>query len=436
MWSPDENPLARLRMRPFSLAMSATPESPISSNRPGLFLMVAVLLIHGGLSVLRHTEEPVWDEARYLEYAGNLLQGFYVPDEDPDFVNGPGYPIILMPFAGSPAAALGARLLNAFFMAGAAGFVWFTVRHYAGPAWAFAGAALTGFHPTLVWMGFALMSEPLSTFLLTGFVWTFAHALRDGGWKWPMGAALFLGWLIMTRVFFGHVLMATAFLCLGLMFIKPWRVPLRRALFILAGAFVLCIPYLAYAQAKTGQLLCWSTNSGELLYWITSHHEGENGHWFGKADVMRLPQLRKHHAAFYEELMQRPVLEREEMLKAAAMANIQADPARVLYNWACNLSRLAFGFPRSHLPEELRSVVLILFNGPLILLAALAGLLGLRFWRTVSVEIWVLMGFAAFYLGGSTLAPCLPRYFVLMVPVLWLGIAQVFSRHLRVKVLD
>jgi len=386
------------------------------------------------LSVLRHSNEPIWDEARYIEYATNLTQGFYVTDEEPNFVNGPAYPIVLMPFVGGGSAWLWARLLNAFFMAGAVGFVWLTVRQYAGSAWAFAGAALTGFHPTLLWMGFSLMSEPLSTFTLTGFVWSFTHALRERRWTWTLLAALFFGWLILTRVFFGHVLMATSVLCFMLLIIKDWRPALLRALFILGGAFLFCTPYLAYTQAKTGQALCWSTNSGELLYWMSSHHEGENGHWFGKADVRELPEVAPLHDAFYQEVLKRPILEREAMLKSAALANFKSNPARIGYNWVCNLTRLAFGFPRSHQPEELRTILLIIFNGPIIFMAMVAGIIGLWHWKTVPVEIWLLMGMTAFYLGGTTLAPSLPRYFVLMVPVLWVGIAQVWSRHIRVTV--
>lgn len=406
----------------------------LSSKRAVGFLVVATFLIYGVLAVVRHTTHPIWDEARYIEYAMNLNEGFYVTDQDPNFVNGPAYPIILMPFVKNVQWVVYARLLNAFFMAVSVAFVWLTVRRYAGPVWAFFGAALTGFHPTLLWVGFALMSEPMSVFGWTGFAWTFTAALRERRWTWTVAASLFFGWLIMTRVFFGHVLMATVFLCLGLLLIKDWRPALLRSLVIFAGALSLCLPYLAYTHSKTGQFLCWSTNAGELLYWLTSHREGENGHWFGKADVKQLPEVAPEHKALYQEILQKPILEREEILKEHAIANFKEAPLRVGYNWLCNLTRLAFGFPRSHQAEELRTVVLILFNGPLILLATAAGFLGARFWKSVPVEIWLLMGMAAFYLGGSSLAPSLPRYFVLMVPTLWLGVSQVFHRHLRVTV--
>lgn len=398
--------------------------------------MVVTFLIYTALTLVRHSDTLIWDEDRYLNYAANLNHGFYVTDAKPDFVNGPGYPIILMPFTSGPKAWLWARLLNGVFMAAAVGFTYATLRSYAGRWWALIGGVLTGLHPTLLWMGFSIMTEPLATFCLTGFIWSFTRALRESSWKWSLVAALFFGWLILTRVFFGHVLMATGVLCVVLLLIKVWRPALLRTLAILAGALVMCVPYLAYTQAKTGEFLCWSTNSGELLYWMTSHHEGENGHWFSTKDVQEHPELAPLHDAFYEQVMTKPVFEREEMFKATAMANLKADPTRVVYNWACNITRLAFGFPRSHQPEELRCIVLIAINGPLILMALVAGAVGLRFWKTVPVEIWVLMGMSGFYLGGSTLAPSLPRYFAPMVPVLWLGVAQVWNRHIRVTVTD
>lgn len=406
----------------------------------GGFVVAVVFVIYAALSVFRHSSTLIWDEHRYIESATNLTQGFYVPDSDPSFVNGPGYPVVLLPFVSGPDAWLWARVLNAVFMAGAVGFVWLTVRRYAGAWWALGGSLITAFHPTFLWMGFSIMSEPLSVFLLTGFAWAFTRALAPeslagkGGWRWVALAVFFFTWLIMTRVFFGHVLAAMAVLSVLLLGIKDWRPALRRTLAILAGSFVLCLPWLGYTYSKTGHVMCWSTNSSELLYWLTSHREGENGHWFGRTDVETKDYIHPDHKAFYRELFTHSILEREKMYKERAVAQFKEAPAKVAYNWLCNLSRLAFGFPRSHQQEELRMVVLVLINGPLILVACLAGLLGLIRWRLLPVELWLLMAMAAFYLGGSSLAPALPRYFVLMVPILWLGVAAVFRRVLSVKI--
>jgi len=166
---------------------------------------------------------------------------------------------------------------------------------------------------------------------------------------------------------------------------------------------------------------------------MCSHKEGENGHWFTKSDVLTLPTIASTHRVFYARVYQMTALEREAVFKEAAMKNLRASPLKVAINWACNLCRLAFGFPRSYLPEELRAVVLIAANGPVILLSALMGLLGLWRWRSVPVEIWLLMGFTAFYLGGSSLAPSLPRYFVIVYPLLILGSACVWYRHIEMR---
>ncbi|MDZ4288473.1 MAG: hypothetical protein U0984_10975 [Prosthecobacter sp.] len=403
----------------------------------GLLIVVTVLVAYAALAFMRHSSHLVWDEVRYLKYAERLTHGYYVNPGNPDFVNGPGYPIVLMPFTGGGEAWLWARLLNAFFMAGAAGFVWLTVRCYAGTAWAAAAAVLVGFHPTLLWMGFALMTEPLAMFCLCGFVWSFCNALWLPGRqarRWIISASLFLGWLVLTRVFFGHVLVATACACLLLLpFLRAWGTALRRTLLIMSGAFLLCVPYLAHTWQKTGQVLCWSTNSGELLYWMTSTHSGENGHWFSIEDAQDVPEVASEHAEFYARTQALPVLEREAAFKTMAMQWLKADPKGVFYNWLCNVVRLAFGFPRSHQEEELRTVVLVFVNGVLILLASVAGLIALRRWRSLPAEIWLLQIFIAFYLGGSSLAPALPRYFVLAVPILLLGLAATFHRNVRVS---
>lgn len=187
--------------------------------------------------VLRHSNNLIWDEGRYVECALNHL-GTPVSTFDPtDFVNGPGYPLVLTPFVnaipdlktalsegrvqtGSTTPFLLARLLNAFFMTGAAAFVFLTLLHYTNPIWATLGALWTGLHPAILWMSFALMTEPLALFCLSGFIWSFCHSIRSSStpWHWLLTASAFLGWLTLTRVFFGHVIVATSVLSLCLAF--------------------------------------------------------------------------------------------------------------------------------------------------------------------------------------------------------------------------
>lgn len=405
------------------------------NHAPGLVATIAALLIYGALSYLRHSETFIWDESRYVYYAQNLSQGFYVTDENPDFVNGPGYPLVLLPFVNSGGAGLlAARLLNAVFMAGTVWFTWLLLREYCARKWAAAGAWITLFHPVLLSRGFSIMTEPLSMLCITGFAWSCAAALRTKSRSMTVAAVLFLAWLTLTRVFFGHVMMATAVLSMLLLpFFKAWRAELRRMILILAGAFLFCTPYLYHTWQKTGRILCWSTNSGELLYWMTSHNGGENGYWFDVTEALSNPALAPYHKEFHERVVDLPILEREALLTEQAKANIRDNPARVAYNWVCNLCRMAFGFPRSYVTEELRTFVLVATNGPLLALAALMGLLGLWRWRSLPAEVWLLAAFAAFYIGGSSLAPALPRYSILVLPMVLLGIGSVWARHVRLS---
>lgn len=425
--------------------------SPKLLHRAGLLLIATVFVVHTVLAVLRHSTQPVWDEGRYLECALHLLGKPIDTFDASDFVNGPGYPLVLVPFVAlvpdlqqaiiderlleSVTPLLFARLLNAFLMAGAALLVWLTLRHYAHPLWAMAGAAWIGFHPALLWVSFALMTEPLSVFCVSGFAWAFCQALRrpERPLKWLLAAAGFLGWLTLTRVFFGHVIVATGGLCVvAYPLFRAWRPALRRTLFVLAGALLICAPYLHHTWKTTGGFPVWSTNSGELLYWMTSHNPGENGHWFSYEDAQTHPDLAANHADFFREALAKPVAEREAMFKQRAMDHLRTDPQAFVHNWLCNLSRLAFGFPRSFQAEELRSVLLVLLDGPVIVVALIGGLIALRFWRCFPVELWLLAAMAAIYLGGTSLASSLPRYFVVIAPWVMIPAITVLHRHLRV----
>jgi hypothetical protein len=207
-----------------------------------------------------------------------------------------------------------------------------------------------------------------------------------------------------------------------------------RALVVLALAFGMCVPWLAYTQSKTGDLLCWSTNGGELLYWATSTNEGENGHWFSEEDSQNKPELVANgHRDFYKAHYYLPVKEREAALKKKAMENLRANPKGVLKNWICNWGRLIVGFPRSYYPEELIMLVLVAVNVPIVLAVLLALLVAWKNRRQLPVEL-LLLGLLTFiYLGGTSLLPGLPRYTIVVWPWIGLGLAAVLSKGLQIR---
>jgi 4-amino-4-deoxy-L-arabinose transferase-like glycosyltransferase len=401
----------------------------------GFILFFATLLIYVAATVIADRPDLIWDEARYKWFATSLTHGTYCTPEKPDVINGPGYPLVLAPLIAAGAPLIVLRGLNALFMALAALFSFRAVLPYAGKKWALGVALLTALHPSVLRVGPYLMTEALSLACIAGFAWAFTAALRSERWSWgPIVAAGFaLGWLTLTRVFFGNVIMAaTCFLVLMLMW-KSIRARVLRALAVLALAFTMCVPWLAYTKSWTGETLCWSTNAGELLYWATSTHEGENGHWFSEEDSQNKPELVANgHRDFYKANYYLPVKEREAALKKKAMANLRANPKGVLKNWICNWGRLIVGFPRSYYPEELLMLVLVAVNGPIVLALLLALVVAWRNRRKLPFEL-LLLGLLTFiYLGGTSLLPGLPRYAIVVWPWIGLCMAGVLSKGLRI----
>ncbi|MCF7787850.1 MAG: glycosyltransferase family 39 protein [Prosthecobacter sp.] len=408
------------------------------TQRLELLLFSCTFVLYGVVAILAHRPDLIWDEGRYLMFADNLTRGYYVIPEKPDFSNGPGYPLVLAALMALKVPLAGLRLINAVFMALAVWFSYRAVLPYAGRLWAVGVALVTALHPNLIRTAPYVMTEALTVCCVAGFAWAFTATLRAEKWRWSsvLAAAFAFGWLILTRVFFGHVLMAgMVFLLVGWVFWKSQRRGLLRAGVVMALAFCMCVPWLAYTQAKTGDTLCWSTNGGELLYWATSTNDGENGHWFSEEEAQNMPELVANgHSEFYQTYFYLPVQERETALKQKALENIRANPKGVVKNWLCNWCRLLFGFPRSYLPEELSTVVLLLVNGPLLFLGLASFCLALKHRGRIPLEIVLLAGVVFIYLGGTSLLPGLPRYTVVVWPWIGLGIAGVLSRHLSLKV--
>ncbi len=412
------------------------PDAKSPTKRLEFLLLGGTLLFYVVVTLLAQRPDLIWDEGRYLWFAKSLTQGSYITPEKPDIINGPGYPLVLAGLLLMKTPLLGLRMFNAVFMALAAWFSFRAVLPYAGKRWALGVALVMALHPSLVRTAPYLMTEALAVCCIAGFTWAFTTALRTEKWNWfvILAAAFAFAWLTLTRVFFGNVLMAfTAFLIVLLPFWKSQRGKLLRSMAVMAIAFAMCVPWLAYTKAKTGDTLCWSTNGGELLYWATSTHEGENGHWFSEEDAQNKPELVANgHRDFYKANYYLPVKEREAALKQKALENIRSNPKGVLKNWLCNWGRLVFGFPRSYQAEELIMLVLVGVNGPLLLIVLVAAFVGWRNWRALPTEILLLALMIFIYLGGTSLLPGLPRYTVVVWPWIGLGVAVVWVRHLKV----
>jgi 4-amino-4-deoxy-L-arabinose transferase-like glycosyltransferase len=414
--------------------MFPPPESRVFA-RDILIVLVVGLLVYGAQAFL-YPHPLVGDELRYLQCARYITEGRLTPAENPDYVNGPGYPAVLTLFLNWDGPRyLGVRLLHACLTTGAALMLFLTTAHYAGRRWALAGALFLLLHPNTMRITPQLLTEPLTLMCICTFIWSFCKALRSEKWlRWALLSVVALAWAILTRVMFGHVTVAILiFAGAAFLFWKRQRQPLGRTVAVAAAALLLCVPYLADTHEKTGKLYCWSTNSGELLYWMTSTNPGERGNWFDYKDAMTHRDLAANHREFFQRVTALPALQRDAAFMEAAKEHIKADPKGVCFNWVCNVVRLCFNTPRSFKPEELKTLVITAFNGPLIIMVVLAFVLAWRNPGALPMEVAILWAFAAIYFGGSTLASSLARYFLVITPLLWVAAATVLSRTMSIR---
>jgi hypothetical protein len=409
--------------------MTATPITA-SELRQGHAWSLVVGLAYGVLALITGNAPADGDEIRYLEHALNFTQGYFLPVERPELLNGPGYPLILLPLVKMGAPMLVLRLLNA--VAAGVGFLWFWKlgRQFIQQHWALAFALLTMCHPVLMRQGGQVMTEVITQALVGGAALLMAYSLHDVRWKWRplLRAMIALGVLTMTKVIFGHVMSALlVFSLLAILLVKGWRTTARKVALICAGGLLCCAPYLVYTHGLTGQWFKWSTSGGELMYWLTSHHPGENGHWYPEDWALVRSELAPNHAEFIHRVVAAGPLQADSLYGEKVKEHLQ-EPSAVLYNYLCNWCRMFFGFPRSFEYERLSALAPILVNGLLLLSMACAAILGWLRREQLPQSLLALLIMGLIYTGGSSLAPSQPRYFITAFPLLLLPTLRVLSQ--------
>ncbi len=395
----------------------------------GALMAAALAVVYAALALGLHGSALAGDELRYYDDARHLVEGWFVSDENPRIYNGPGYPLVLAPLVAWGAPLLVMRLMGAVMVGLSAWFLWLAARRWMSAGWTAGFVLFCSLQPGLLRSAHLLMTEPLTQLCAAAFLWLFVSALEARRWAgWALAAGAVLACWAMTRVFMGHVIMATLVASGLLLLWGAARKVMGRTMWVMTVALVFCIPYLAYTKAKTGGWMTWATSSGEMLYWMTSYEGGENGHWYSDEQVFSRPELDRRHGAFLRQVAKLSHLERDAAMKEVAVQRFKADPVAVGRNWVCNVSRMLFGFPRSLELERLSPLVHVVVNGGLVCGLVLG--VGLVVWRRERVT-WSLLPLglmAAFYVGGSSLAPALPRYFLGVLPVVALVTFGLLSR--------
>lgn len=382
------------------------------------------------------------DELRYLAYAENLTQGFYTDSENPDLSNGPGYPFVLLPFVAIGSNLLFAKLLNAIFVFIGICFLYETLLFYTKRKFALRIAIIIGLYPPLIkWMP-ALYSESLSFLCVSAFLFYFCSVYqKKKKWRSVIFASLFLGFLVLTKVVFFHVVVVST-IALTILILTKKQKKTKWALFVAFGAFIVTSPFIIYSYSVTGKLFYLGTRGGEILYHRSTPFENEYGNWFSADKILKhdnesdskdLTMLTLNHKEFYLAMQPLNNIQKDSVFKAKAIENMKAYPIKYFKNTVANTSRFLFNLPNSYQIEELKTFGYIIPNGIIIVLFGLLCWPAFRSRKKIPFEVNAALWFSLIYGAGMIILLGKPRYFIMMMPSLVVFLVYGYSHILKIS---
>ncbi|MEO8051325.1 MAG: hypothetical protein ABI833_12990 [Acidobacteriota bacterium] len=380
------------------------------------------------------------DEGGYAAYAmriahvpvtQNLLQWWGI--QNPRYWWGPGYPLILAPLARLGWPWLDAKLLNAFFLAGAIAYAGAVINRYSSGATWMAVTLCLGLYPPLLRELPTLSPECLMAFLVCGFMFHFCALFQETRRFRPhlFAASAYLAYLALTKVFFGYAIATILMVTLVWQFWQRTQ-PVRTASGVFLLAMLWCVPYLCYMYSVTGKVFYWGTSGGSTLYWLSSTYQGEYGTWYSSNQVQEQLELAPHRA-FFASLNGLTDVEQDDAFKKQAAHNIASHPKEYARNWAANVGRLLFSYPSSFASQSLTTYLHLAPNMFIFVLFLVSLIPAALRPQAMPFELWILLAFALIALGGFTLVSGYDRQFRPLVEIFCVWVALVTARVLRIE---
>jgi 4-amino-4-deoxy-L-arabinose transferase-like glycosyltransferase len=369
------------------------------------------------------------DEARYATYAENLTKGFYAPSDTRALSNGPGYPLLLTPFAFVGIPWYWAKMLNPVFIFLAVCFIYCALRNYMSEKTALFFTYLFGLYPPFYAELWFLLTEPLTLMLVSLFALLVIKWFDGDKLRHMLLAAVVCALIALTKVFFGYV--ASAALLLSLARSKSSSTS-RKTVPIYALALLLCVPYLAYTYSITGKFFCWANWGGYTLYWNYTSGPDDIGGWKSPEDVATRPEL-AHHRPFFEKIQGLDCVQRDELMKKKAIENILNNPRKAALNYVCNLGRLFLNFPFSYKYQHPRTLLYLVPNALVVgaILLSLYPLIKLR--RHLPPAIVHACGISAVYVAGHSFLLAGARYLCAIMPFIFIILTYTFTNLIRIQ---
>jgi len=406
-------------------------------------LYIAVILIFSSVGL-------EGDEDRHLRYATNLTHGYYTDADNPELLNGPGYPMILAPFIALNLQLLLLKLLNVLFVIVGVVFFYKSVELFAKKKHAIFFAYLIGLYPPLLRYMPLLYSEPLTFMIVCGLLFHVLKLYRREkvDWKQMAITSFLIGFLVLVKIIFLHVI-GLSIVILGALFLLTRNKQLIKMSLVLFGGFLLITPYLVYTYSITGKLFYLGTGGGEILYHRSTPYENEWGNWFSAEDILHgnskeynpdnvykdLNQLSENHRDVYIKLEPLTHIERDSAFKSIAIENMREHPGKYLKNTVSNVGRFLFHYPFSYRDQNMAAYGYLIPNMLIIVLWILSLYPFLLVRKKVPIELKAVMVFYLIYAGAIILLDGRGRNFIIMVPSLVLFFAYIYTNTVKITFL-
>ncbi|HTD40106.1 MAG TPA: glycosyltransferase family 39 protein [Mucilaginibacter sp.] len=405
-------------------------------TRNPYFIFLPFLVLYAVVVFINKWPTLYGDEIRYADFAWRLLHGYYSPPAPHiDLWNGPGYPLTIVPFMALKIHSLTITLMNAVYLYLGLVFLYKALKLVTNHKIALLFTLPLAIYPNALSILPILYTEAFTCFLVSSFIYSLTLVYTHGKIKYVIIAGLVLGYLTLTKIIFGYVLLLGLVTCLILILFKKNRPYHLMSVKVLLIAFAVTLPYLGYTYHMTGKVFYWGNSGGMSLYWMSTPYENEYGDW-------KLPQLtnnqypllfkspegaamlKKNHSKEVNFILKHNDLEQDALFKQAAIRNIENHPIKFIENYYYNCSRMLFNFPYTYSYQD-GAIVGNIIRGSLLLWASLIGIvLTVINRRRVIYPVKFLLLITGIYLVLSGALSAYPRQLDVMIPVLlfWLGV--------------
>ena len=412
------------------------------------------------------------DEPRYLQYAQNLLQGYFSPKGQVDLWSGPGYPLFIAAFMKMGFQVIGLRLLNAFLQYASIVVLFKTLQYWTTQQKAFWFSMAWACYYIAFKEMLYVYTEPLTSLLIiliafsiSKWCYTFTNKNKASAnstnttaifksqdsfsknespfqqYLQLIIAGILIGYLALVKIIFGYVILFCLIVFLLVWLIKRQKTNFQLALVFLI-AFITTLPYLMYTKSITGRNFYWGNSGGMSLYWMSTPVASEYGDWndakfraycdYNTSAPCNAALFAKNHQADYDAIYQLDGVARDDAFKQKAIENIKAHPLKYFQNILANTSRLFFAIPNSYQTLRIQNIFRIIPNVFVFLGFMYCIIFGIRLRKQLTPALFLLLLMLFAYLGATLLVSAQQRqlYVVLPLIIIWFAWLNArFSKH-------